>query len=240
MPHNRSTDEGREKSGKGFNEEEKAEKSVQESVGNTIERHKTHSGPADELEDESDEQNEQSESALRLRDHLEGLPQELYHYIYDLTFTAGRKRCIYVPWTFTGKYDRGPGMLSINEKLPHLLHVDRRSRKKFARMYFGDPKSILVIHGGAIRNVHIESQHLELIPELVFIRGGRSWDDAYDDRARQDMVAHGFGAAVVEKFEFMSPTEFVARYKDQARRVRKAKARRKSRQSLPHAVVDGP
>ncbi|KAI5362784.1 hypothetical protein Slin14017_G064650 [Septoria linicola] len=56
-----------------------------------------------------------------LRTLLESLPQELYDNIYDCVFTAE-------PATVTICYE--------DYRFPHLLHVDRAPRSKFAESYY--------------------------------------------------------------------------------------------------------
>ncbi|CAK1358072.1 uncharacterized protein RHO25_007844 [Cercospora beticola] len=61
------------------------------------------------------------EVSSSLRDHLETLPQELYDKIYDFTFTAEEK-VVYI--------------FHCDDRPPHLLQVDRRSRQKFTASYY--------------------------------------------------------------------------------------------------------
>ncbi|GIZ41103.1 hypothetical protein CKM354_000441900 [Cercospora kikuchii] len=98
-----------------------------------------------------------SGSGLELRERLENLPQELYDYIYDLTFTAEAKIRIY---SHENSYGPTSSMLSnatkhysqqaveVNERPPHLLHVDRASRQKFAKSFYGNPDSTFIFSTG--------------------------------------------------------------------------------------------
>ncbi|WPB02627.1 uncharacterized protein RHO25_007263 [Cercospora beticola] len=74
-----------------------------------------------------------------LRDLLESLPQELYDYIYKFTFTAGRKLHVYTDKKAQIDITLAKLVLklecptiTLNERFPHLLHVDRASIKLFA------------------------------------------------------------------------------------------------------------
>ncbi|PIA89260.1 hypothetical protein CB0940_06720 [Cercospora beticola] len=98
-----------------------------------------------------------SSPELELRERLENLPQELYNYIYDLTFTAEAKIRIY---TYDEDRGRVPAQLrdamkhyskrvvTVHERPPHLLHVDRASRQNFAKSFYGNPDSIFIFSVG--------------------------------------------------------------------------------------------
>ncbi|UJO21254.1 uncharacterized protein CLAFUR5_10900 [Fulvia fulva] len=66
-----------------------------------------------------------------LKRHLSSLPQELYDGIYERIFTAD---------------DRQIQTISRAWHAPHLLHVDRSSRQKFARSYFTTPSAFYMPH----------------------------------------------------------------------------------------------
>lgn len=85
-----------------------------------------------------------AEETAQLRTRLENLPQELYDEIYDLTFAAEpgiRYLDRFVPEGL--KKDkirplfRGPDSV-------HLLHVDRASRAKFAKSYYGGSGAVFM------------------------------------------------------------------------------------------------
>ncbi|GIZ41119.1 hypothetical protein CKM354_000443500 [Cercospora kikuchii] len=95
----------------------------------------------------------EAEDTLALRERLEGLPQELYNEIYNLTFTAESKiRFFYkfsnrlVSPTIGGSETMIEKRLVRNQLFSHLLHVDRASRVQFAKSHFGQG-SILVTFG---------------------------------------------------------------------------------------------
>ncbi|CAK1358715.1 unnamed protein product [Cercospora beticola] len=106
--------------------------------------------------DGSSSSNDDSRASLELHELMDMLPQELYDQIYDLTFTAAAKIRIYI---YGRGYSRGRAQLTaatkhysrrvvaVNEKIPHLLHVDRASRQKFAESYYGNPNSIFLFSG---------------------------------------------------------------------------------------------
>ncbi|CAK1358707.1 unnamed protein product [Cercospora beticola] len=154
--------------------------------------------------------------SLDLRRHIENLPQELYDRIYDLTFTATPKVRVYCMCADTREYlrlDRQIAVfsaklnISVNEKLPHLLHVDRCSREKFAKSYFGHPGSIFIFCGIAPNQICIQSSHFDLIPVLrSFAKRGRShWGVA---ALKGEMIDEGWMDTTVEKFEFLYFYEF--------------------------------
>ncbi|KAF2216975.1 hypothetical protein CERZMDRAFT_93040 [Cercospora zeae-maydis SCOH1-5] len=66
--------------------------------------------------------NEELHVTAALRDRMMALPQELFDEIYNLTFTAD-KQVRHITNALSGRP-------------PHLLHVDRHSRKKFAASYY--------------------------------------------------------------------------------------------------------
>ncbi|CAK1358709.1 unnamed protein product [Cercospora beticola] len=118
-------------------------------------------------------------NSLELRNHLEGLPQELYNYIYDLTFTAEAKVRLYAKKADIERLQLDELLenfseraVTINEKVPRLLHVDRSSRTKFATSYFGGD-SIFVVVGPARYNICFSQSHLELVrvPHYMFSSG---------------------------------------------------------------------
>ncbi|PPJ60199.1 hypothetical protein CBER1_10124 [Cercospora berteroae] len=120
-------------------------------------------------------------NSLELRNHLECLPQELYNYIYDLTFTADAKVRLYAR-KYEIKYLEldhlqktfSERAVTINEPPPDLLHVNRHSRTKFASSYFGQ-ESIFVIVGPARWDICFQRSHLQLIrvPRYMAISGCR-------------------------------------------------------------------
>ncbi|CAK1358712.1 unnamed protein product [Cercospora beticola] len=94
---------------------------------------------------DSDNGDGNGDDSLKLRELIEGLPQELQDIIYDMTFTADPKVHI-CAWK---RYVRDPKLkdafaeysarvVEFNKQLhPHLLWVDRHSRQKFASSYYG-------------------------------------------------------------------------------------------------------
>ncbi|WPB02622.1 uncharacterized protein RHO25_007258 [Cercospora beticola] len=109
-------------------------------------------------------------AALKLRQHLSRLPQELYDEIYDLTFTAESKIRVYTKYgrwlanlrppaphvfsdrdtTFRGKLPPGfpvpPKNVFerehiFNEQLPPVLQADRADRNAFSLIFFGERDS---------------------------------------------------------------------------------------------------
>lgn len=121
--------------------------------------------------------NDDSRASLELHELMDMLPQELYDQIYDLTFTAEAKIRIY---NFDENYGPTPAELrdatkqyseqvvSINERIPHLLHVDRASRQKFAESYYGDPDSIFLFSMGCSFPAK-ENPFLSLMPDVRLI-----------------------------------------------------------------------
>lgn len=113
-----------------------------------------------------------------LRERLDALPPELWEMIYDWTFTAGAKIRMY-SWEPESQYFRrvtcaelhelaqgySNDMVTVNE-IPHLLHVDRASRKKFAESFYGNPNSRFVVspswiaqfptHKKLVKNLHLD------------------------------------------------------------------------------------
>ncbi|PPJ60196.1 hypothetical protein CBER1_10127 [Cercospora berteroae] len=89
--------------------------------------------------------------SLILRDLLESLPQELYDYVYKLTFTAEKKIHVYtnskaeIDTTLAALVQKlQTPTITLNESFPHLLHVDQASREHFATSYFGTSGSIFI------------------------------------------------------------------------------------------------
>ncbi|PPJ60190.1 hypothetical protein CBER1_10118 [Cercospora berteroae] len=99
-----------------------------------------------------------------LRERLEALPQELYDMIYDFTFTAEAKIRLY-GWHSQSQCQLDSNYLISNaelhkiadvyskkivtvDEIPHLFHVDRASRKKYAESFYGNPSSVFVISLG--------------------------------------------------------------------------------------------
>ncbi|GIZ41107.1 hypothetical protein CKM354_000442300 [Cercospora kikuchii] len=236
MPHDKSQDERGDKGGKDINEVNEIheiDQTVEKSTEKTVE------GSIDKNEDGGDQVHQLGDkSTLKLRDHLERLPQELYDNIYDLTFAAASKLCIYAPrnildlWNVGNRYPKR--IISINEKLPHLLHVDRRSRAKFAQSFFGNDTSFLAIHSSALASLCIENRHLELVNELLFVPEHSPELERHVEEAREDIIVYGgIEAAVSERFEIMSAVELVVRCEDHACRLMEGRVR-------PHDIVDEP
>lgn len=112
-----------------------------------------------------------------LRHHLEKLPQELYDCIYDLTFTAN-PGIRYVSKPPEGASEEG------RKARPHfilpdnvgLLHVDRLSRQKFARSYYGSEGAVFVydVTGNILRaneplrdmSSYIAPEHHQLVKDI--------------------------------------------------------------------------
>ncbi|PPJ60191.1 hypothetical protein CBER1_10119 [Cercospora berteroae] len=109
--------------------------------------------------DDSSSSNDDCRTSLQLRELIDRLPQELYDQIYDLTFTAESKIRIYnygrgythtlAPLTVATKH-HSQRIVAVNESIPHLLHVDRTSRQKFAESYYGNPNSIFLFSNGLV------------------------------------------------------------------------------------------
>ncbi|CAK1358706.1 unnamed protein product [Cercospora beticola] len=86
-----------------------------------------------------------------LRGLLDTLPPELYHEIYNLTFTAEKR--IHLLTRNTGSTEEEVQELlqdysftTLNASLPQLFHVDRASRAQFANSYFATSGSIFVLY----------------------------------------------------------------------------------------------
>ncbi|GIZ41102.1 hypothetical protein CKM354_000441800 [Cercospora kikuchii] len=131
-----------------------------------------------------------------LRERLDELAPELWKMIYDFTFTADTKVRL---------YNRDPGskyghgltlamfreatkayseeVVTINE-IPHLLHVDRASREKFAQSFYGNPDSLFVVSLGSIPG---ENTHLKLVKDLR-VGVGRYGDGVLDRYWRRVVV----------------------------------------------------
>ncbi|CAK1358700.1 unnamed protein product [Cercospora beticola] len=95
----------------------------------------------------------EGEDTTALRERLEGLPQELYNEIYNLTFTAASKIRFSYELRFREEEPSIEGADSSietrivrNRLFSHLMHVDRASRTQFAKSHFGQG-SILVTFG---------------------------------------------------------------------------------------------
>ncbi|CAK1358701.1 unnamed protein product [Cercospora beticola] len=95
------------------------------------------------------------EDTAALRDHLENVPQELYDMIYDMTFTAEPEVRVIYPENVrpvgdqdpTGKLKPGRSIhVSRNQAFSHLLHVDRRTRARYAQSHFGQ-WSLMIVFG---------------------------------------------------------------------------------------------
>ncbi|GIZ41105.1 hypothetical protein CKM354_000442100 [Cercospora kikuchii] len=109
-------------------------------------------------------------ASLKLRQHLNKLPQELYDEIYDLTFTAESRIRVYTQdgsWlaslrrpspgvfsdrdaTFPGEFPPGFPVPSkdiskrdiiLNEQLPPILQANRADRNAFSLTFFGERDS---------------------------------------------------------------------------------------------------
>ncbi|KAK4494277.1 hypothetical protein PRZ48_014575 [Zasmidium cellare] len=118
-----------------------------------------------------------------LRLHLEGLPQELYDQIYDLTFTA-QPGIRYASKPPKGASEEGLAVRPLHIAPDHvgLLHVDRHSRDKFARSYYGGEGAVFVCDiTGRVHNTQaywtpwiasINQMHRSLIKDvrLVFAK----------------------------------------------------------------------
>ncbi|CAK1358714.1 unnamed protein product [Cercospora beticola] len=92
---------------------------------------------------------------LELRERLESLPQELYNHVYDLTFTANPRIRIYgfSRWArlylcvAVYRYAISGRVITLDERLPSMFRVDRASRRKFAKSYFGGEDSTFIFCG---------------------------------------------------------------------------------------------
>ncbi|PPJ60200.1 hypothetical protein CBER1_10123 [Cercospora berteroae] len=120
--------------------------------------------------------------SLQLRNNLESLPQELYNRIYDLTFAAepairfySSKKGLKTNGVLDILKDCSHHALAINEKLPPMFHVDRRSRDKFVKSYFGHVNTVFVFYGDDLGRLCIESSHLKLIPHVHYIPPHGPW-----------------------------------------------------------------
>ncbi|PIA89101.1 hypothetical protein CB0940_06719 [Cercospora beticola] len=112
-----------------------------------------------------------------LRERLDELPPELWEMIYDLTFTADAKVRLYSQLperkdserlTSAKLHELAQGyskeIVTVNE-IPYLLHVDRASRNKFARSFYGNPDSLFIVsrcsnpgvitHLKLVKNIHM-------------------------------------------------------------------------------------
>lgn len=165
-------------------------------------------------------------STLALRNRLKTkLPAELYNIIYDLTFTADTKVHFFVcshfcPHCGTGpKTQRGLAIserkhnqaksckhMTVNARLPHLLHVDRASRRQFAASFFGGPSSFVIYGACGAEKLKLllsaESGFRDTIREVrVMMSDGwaiHSWDPDFDvKRWLQWRFGDSFESAVV-------------------------------------------
>lgn len=174
-----------------------------------------------------------------LRKHLESLPQELYNYIYDLTFTADAKVRLYArkhqSWRL--ELDWLPEtcseqVVTINEKMPHLFRVDRSSRTKFAASYFGG-ESVFVVVGPARYSPCFSQSHLDLIriPHFMFSSGRRMVQDdevAFRSEFRGVLGDIVGGEAYVDRLVFTSLDEIVELVKRYAGVVEQSKILKES------------
>lgn len=90
--------------------------------------------------------NKANRRGARVRARLDKLPQELYDKIYDFTFSAepgNRYLDCFVDPSYRPSKD---GMRPLFQKPDsiHLLHVDRASRKQFARSYYGGSGAVFI------------------------------------------------------------------------------------------------
>lgn len=102
-----------------------------------------------------------NEDSRTLRERLDELPPELWEMIYDFTFTAEERIRLY-GWHSQSQCQLDSDYLISNAELhkiadvhskkivtvnevPHLFHVDRASRKKYAESFYGNPSSVFVI-----------------------------------------------------------------------------------------------
>lgn len=78
---------------------------------------------------------------------VQSLPQELYDEIYDLTFTA----------------DDEPRVINKDYKPPHLLYVDRASRTKYVKSYYGNGTFMLPPAFGQTWARSVPATHFDMI-----------------------------------------------------------------------------
>ncbi|PPJ60205.1 hypothetical protein CBER1_10128 [Cercospora berteroae] len=117
-------------------------------------------------------------SVTAMRSRLQSLPQELYNEIYDSTFTADAKIRVSISPDSTMPSAgwiarRYPShLVGVNEQLPDLSRVDRHSRQKFLKSYFGDPDSMFVVCGFTeLQNwaLLMGAEHVALIPKIYYL-----------------------------------------------------------------------
>ncbi|GIZ41108.1 hypothetical protein CKM354_000442400 [Cercospora kikuchii] len=170
--------------------------------------------------------------SLELRSHLESLPQELYDYIYDLTFTADAKVRVYarnhqiwlleLDWLSEAYSEQ---VVTINEKPPHLLHVDRSSRTKFAASYFGGA-SIFVVVGPVRYRTRFSQSHLGLIRVPHYMcSSGRPMVQNNDPGFRSILSEIVAGEAFADRLVFTTLDETVELVKQYAGAVGQGESR---------------
>ncbi|CAK1358704.1 unnamed protein product [Cercospora beticola] len=117
-------------------------------------------------------------SVATMRSRLQDLPQELYNEIYDFTFTADAKIRVSISLDSTMPSaewiaKRYPShLVGVNEQLPDLSRVDRHSRQKFLKSYFGNPDSMFVVCGfKEIQNwaLLMDPEMLALLPKIYYL-----------------------------------------------------------------------
>lgn len=126
-----------------------------------------------------------SDDSYALHERLDELPPELWHMIYDLTFTADAKIRLYCresdaectnPWSlamYQGLAKIYPKELVTVNEISHLLHIDRASRNKFAESFYGNPDSLFVVPRRSAAGI---KTYLKLVKNLhigVMWPGGR-------------------------------------------------------------------
>ncbi|PPJ60189.1 hypothetical protein CBER1_10133 [Cercospora berteroae] len=138
-----------------------------------------------------------------LRTLMESLPQELYDEIYSLTFAASPSiHLIHLSYLFSTPLSStlSPypcSRITQNDAFPHLLHVDRHSRNKYAKSFYGDSKSVFIVCSTIMLESVIgtmDQQHVEFLKNgngRVFLRDvmGDEFDE--DTNKGIEAMTHG-------------------------------------------------
>ncbi|CAK1358699.1 unnamed protein product [Cercospora beticola] len=136
-------------------------------------------------------------------DRVQSLPQELYDEIYSLTFTASPSvHVFHLSYLFStplastlSPYSQNH--ITTNNAFPNLLHVDRHSRNKYAKSFYGDQKSIFIVCSTIMLESVIgtmDKQHVEILKNgngRIFLRDVMG--EEYDEGTRKDVegMTHG-------------------------------------------------
>ncbi|GIZ41117.1 hypothetical protein CKM354_000443300 [Cercospora kikuchii] len=166
------------------------------------------------------------DNVVGLQKGLARLPQELYDQVYDLTFTANAAVRMFFDEAvykdrgalnmFSSGSTFGPAgqlhkhLSGVQQPRRYLMHVDRASRLKYARSFYGQD-SIIVVCGASGLTTLLGKMHCDHVPLLrVYVRD--TWGNEVDEAHAKRIWAHLEGcypSHLPETFHFSGLEEAV-------------------------------